>query len=230
MSKINEFISNIHEYGNSKLYMVSENPNANFVLDFSIDENGDLNVTGKLEVYDSTYWDGKTINDNASLLKTIDVLKFTKEELAINIAIILYCSFYERDMYMTKEEKTKVIDTTKAENEIYSIVDSMLKLNNSELTFWIKADSNGIENMMIKKASVDVNQQIIIPITDIISDIESRVNDVRNRLNIAYGVWNAAENSRTESEYMYYSNQWNILCNDESTIINSFDESINAKK
>ena len=45
MSKIGELISNIHQYGNGKLYMQSQNPNVNRVLEFSVDDDGKITIT-----------------------------------------------------------------------------------------------------------------------------------------------------------------------------------------
>ena len=72
MSKIGELIYNIHQYGNSKLYIPSDNPNAFNVLNILVDDNGNLNMDAKVEVFDRPYLNNGIIDSSAVLKKSIE--------------------------------------------------------------------------------------------------------------------------------------------------------------
>ena len=89
MSKIGELIYNIHQYGNSKFYIPSDNPNAFNVLDFLVDDNGNLNMNAKVEVFDRPYLNNGIIDSSAVLEKTIETAKYSDSDLEMIIELLI---------------------------------------------------------------------------------------------------------------------------------------------
>ncbi len=217
MSKIGELISNIHQYGNSKLYMQSQNPNVNRVLEFSVDDDGNLNVVGKLEVFDKPFWNGSKIDESAIMIRSIESCQFSKKDLDMNIAVIVLSTFYYSNLpIMAKQEVPTNVNTDKAANVIYQMANSMLQLSNAELTHWVLGRDNDIENMLINKASQSIVSDDIKPVPVLIDNIENQVKDVNARLTNVHNVWKEMNNSRTEDEYKVAGEKWDSLYNDKS--------------
>ncbi len=189
MSKIGELILNIYQYGNSKLYLKSQNPNVNNVLEFFVDDNGNLNVVGKLEVFNKPYWNGREIDSSATMKKSIELCQYSEKDLDMNIALVVLSTFcYDNLPNMTKQEVPTKVNTGKAINIIYQKASSMLQLSNKELARWILGSDNYRENMLIHKASECVMLDDIKPASVLIANIENQVNNVSTRLTNVHNI------------------------------------------
>lgn len=212
MSKISKLISNIHKYGNSKLYFKTKNPRYNNVLEFLVDENGEVNIAAKLEVFDEPYWDENKINSSAKMRESIELTKFSNNDF---IATVLYCSFYGSDTIITHEEKQTQVNTDKAVNTIYQIANSMLKLSNKDLTKWIQGREYCIVNMMINKAQQSIITEDMITASSAIESIENQFRDVYDRLMFTRFIYNRIDNSHTIDSYKAACDEWDALCEDD---------------
>ena len=221
MSMIGELISNIHKYGNSKLYMKSQINNINNVLEFFVDNNGNLNVVMKKEVYDKPYWDGSKIDSSAIMKRTLEEHQYSSNDLDMNIATVICCTFYDKKTILKKQEEPVKVNTDKAVNIIYQMANSMLQLSNNDLAHWVTGTNDGIINMMINKASQCIISEDIKPASVLIDNIESQVKDVYARLKKVHNVWKEMNGSRTDKEYKAACKKWEILYNDEGETKNN---------
>ena len=217
MSMVGELISNIHKYGNSKLYMKSQINNINNVLEFSVDDSGILNVVMKKEVYDKPYWDGSKIDSSAIMKRTLEEYQYSSNDLDMNIATVLCCTFYDKKTILKKQEET----VNNIKEICTKMVNSMLQLSNNDLTHWVTGTNDGIINMMIKKASQCIISEDIKPASVLIDNIESQVKDVYARLKEVHNVWKEMNGSRNDKEYKAACEKWEKLYNDEGETKNN---------
>ncbi len=211
MSKIGELIYNIHQYGNSKLYMPSDNPNAFNVLNILVDDNGNLNMDAKLEVFDRPYLNNGIIDSSAVLKKSIETAKYSDSDLEMIIELLIKATFYDYLIFITHQEKTTKLNTDDAVKAISEKANEMLQLSNSDLTLWV----TGIRANRLKLDYSEFEDKI--PNTfDEISDIEKQVHDVFTRLMNVRKVWQEMNNSQSQDEYNKISREWDTLYNDKS--------------
>ena len=133
MSKIGELIYNIHQYGNSKLYMPTDNPNAFNVLNILVDDNGNLNMDAKIEVFDRPYLNNGIIDSSAVLKKSIETAKYSDSDLEMIIELLIKATFYDYLTFITHQEKTTKLNTDDAVKTISEKANEMLQLSNSDL-------------------------------------------------------------------------------------------------
>jgi len=224
MTKIGELISNISKYGNSKLYMHSyvQKPGVNNVLEFSVDENGNLNVVGKIEIFDRQYWDNYVLNSSAKLIKSIESYRFSQQDLVMNMSVIILSTLCYNKLPMVPEQEVPTnVNTDKAVNVIYQIANSMLQLSDKDLANIVCDDDNSVENMLIKKASECVISDEIKPTSVLIENIERQAKDVITRLTSVKNIWKEMNNSQTKDEYKKASKKWEKLFIEESDKISS---------
>ena len=179
----------------------------------------------KLEVFDKPYWDGNQINSDATMKKTIEIVRFSENDLNFNIATIIFSTFYNDNSVITKQETPAQTNTDKAVNTIYQRANSMLQLSNKDLTRWVTSASSGIINIIISKASQNTQSKDIIPAFAAIESIEEQVRDVNNRLFNAYKAWTEMQNSHTQDEFNNAAKKWEILYEDDE-----FDKNATPKK
>lgn len=163
MHKISTLISNIHKYGNCKVYLLSGKPITNRVIDFSVDAYGCLHITVKLEYFDKPFWNGVKTDDSANMKSSVKLASYSESNFNIPIATVVYCSFYKGKTMITHQEKSTKVNTDTAVDKIYQIVNPMLKLSNKDLTQWVLYGENGIKNMMIQKSSQNSDIEEINP-------------------------------------------------------------------
>ena len=211
MSKIGELIYNIHQYGNSKFYMPSDNPNAFNVLDFLVDNNGNLNMNAKIEVFDRPYLNNGIIDSSAVLEKTIETAKYSDSDLQWIIELLIIATFHDYPTFITRQEKSTKLNTADAVKTISEKAQEMLQLSNSDLTLWVTG-------MRANSLNLDYSElDDTMPNTfDEICDIEKQVHDVFTRLMNVRRVWQKMNNSQSQDEYDEIGREWDILYSDKS--------------
>lgn len=220
MTYIGEVIEAIKNNGNCQVYYkMTDNPKVNYVRGFRIDDNGDLCVYGRIECYDTPFWDGREFDETATRMICEVLYEQSYDNLCISIAQIVSESIDSNARIgIISNEKEYSKNTTKAVCKLYNIASSMLELKNRQLIKMRLSNKSGVDNILVNNVSEDLKEDLDPRMASIL--IESKVAQVRARYKEICLLWSDLSSAKsTESgDYVNKLEQWKKYYNDNRTL------------
>lgn len=116
MYTISKIYDDLIKYGNSKVYLeFVKYSNINEVVEFKIQDDK-LIINTAVEFYDSVNWDGININDNANIMKKIEINTYKDDEIynhpylqKLLIKLLFSKTYVKADVSLIKEKSTNAL-------------------------------------------------------------------------------------------------------------------------
>lgn len=220
MTFIGNLIDNIQKYGNCQVYYKAPTGNSkiNRVLDFDIDINGELVVSGYINTYDKQFWNGENFNESASIEYTNKVFSCSYyDRMDKVLSCIVMESILGKEVGITSR-KVKTASTDIATWELYRLANSMLSLSNEQITKLVLSDSDLV---LMEQASKRVEVTDFNP-EEASSLVDEKVISVSERYNDIKRVYNGVNSVSSIEEYLELDRKKIAYCTDSTSLCASY--------
>lgn len=227
MSLIGELVENIYKYGNCKFYMGGRQLHDSYVasvIEFLVDENGELSVINLIEHYDKNFWDGDKKSEDA-VLDNSRTNRFVRNDLISTISYVVCASLYnyKKQVALTHEDVTPKANTDMSLARLYKIVYSMFQLSPHEIVNRM-GDESCTCALLQEKASrlVDIEE---VSLEQVISNIEIMKQEVETILRKAKELNEQMHSISIENPYgtKYFNNKYRIVYNKWIKLFNDYE-------
>lgn len=163
MFLISQLEENIYNNGGCTIEMQFEKACEALSIRFVVDDKGQLDVHGFIDVYNKDYWiidgDNTIVNRKAKIISTRYFKSFDKEEELLSILALLTANMIAGVPTCVKELKGKCQApyTSKASNNINRIISSMLNISNKELVSFYDMSKEDIPKVLMEKPIMSIN-------------------------------------------------------------------------
>lgn len=205
MFMISKLIENVQKYGNCSFYMNDDkNKKANRVIEFLVDEDGNLKVNFKMEIYlVGRYWNGFEFSKDSKSQIFSECVLVDGANLITSIAAVMKWSFYENYIgvdadkdYMLAQDGV-AFNTDRAVHILYNTACAMLSdFDKQDYHQWFLGSPNAKINLFIKKAANVKNEEITPSLVN--SHMEDKMAEFYEKYRVVCEIYNRLKNCESD--------------------------------
>lgn len=200
-------------HGNVHLYIPNpERPEANIVFHYQEDKQGNLEVMTSIDVFDRTFWNGVTEDDEANPLfrHTINTLSY--EEIPHAIAFLLTSNFSDGVLRIIEADKENK-NHDKFVLQIIQYMNPMLEINLPELKRLVQEDNimQGLFDYLKSYAFLTPTRLDNPKLEDAFPYIIEKSNTFHETLKELIECWNDVEDATSIEAYQQAHEKWDQI-------------------
>ena len=243
MNSLTTFIESVAKHGNCKGYILSPNPNENFVIEVSNDPLHAFEVY--ITKYDREFWNGKSVNTDAELLDIELVASGYDKNIMYSILSFLidYSLMNDSKQLLLTYSKTHTPNTILANELIESSIDAldmsdyelvnllMQSYDNRINTYWenmVGYDSEKYQHYMQNKPiNIPYVKSVSKPTFQSVNDDLIFLNDLVDytvdKIVAIDSIIEKMEHANSIEEATFYLSELDTYCGGENKIVSNYD-------